>query len=83
MKIELVEWVDSRAILAEWMDAVEVASTTMDTLLTVGFVASENDERIILVSGHDPHMERYCGGLLIPKSAIVKRQRLAHREEKR
>lgn len=74
MKVVRVEWVDSRSVRAEWLEYDLFDEERLNVLESVGFLASEDDERIILVSCNDPHMEKYSGGIIIPKVAIVKRK---------
>ena len=73
MKVVWVEWVDSRAVDPSWF-ALDDADFDTDLLQTVGFLVSEDKKRLVLVSGHDPHMGKVAGGMIIPKSAIRSRK---------
>ncbi len=75
MKVEKVEWLDSRAPSSGWQELGDLP-TNLPSVLTVGFVAREDDESLTLVCGLDKFKEDFSGGMIIPKSAIVKRRQM-------
>jgi hypothetical protein len=68
-----VEWADS-AVLNDggWDDLSAFAQKAQDdlTVQTVGFVAHETDEALLIVSTVEERWDRALGALCIPKSAI-------------
>ena len=79
MRVEWVKWQDSRAVEPSWFEIADIHSTKLDALESVGFVAGEDDDRLILVTSYDPHMEKVSSGTIIPKVAILKRKVLRGR----
>jgi hypothetical protein len=77
----LIEWLDaSRLTNGDWADMKDIQPPAPHTCLSVGFIASENANGIILVPtiadvGHEDNSHVY-GGIMIPRGAIVSRELL-------
>lgn len=76
MKLEAVVWIDSGSTDG-WVDVDELPCEPV-TIHSVGWVAAENDECLILVPhvGQDRRHTCVCGNIAIPKCSIVKRRKL-------
>lgn len=82
LPLVVVEWVDSSSLAGgTWKDSDEVADTKPILIRSVGWVAREDRDSIVLVAHIAPHQS--SGDLCIPKSAIEHRRKLSDPKRKR
>lgn len=76
----LIEWVDSSRLGNAWVDWDEIPSAYLHLCVTVGFLACETKEAVILIPTiadiENPDNRHTYGGMLIPRSAIKRQRRL-------
>ena len=83
MKIELIEWYDAHSNTGwESQDAYEINFAVDLTIYSVGHVADESDDRVVLLQSYSSEEPRlYDCSLIIPKGCIVRRTKLYSTEE--
>ena len=72
-EVRHVVWIDSIG-KGGWGSIREFEEMKLDPITTVGFVAREDEESVLLVQSYStrerPEEDNYDNGILIPKSAI-------------
>jgi hypothetical protein len=74
LPITEITWEDSRSVAPKWHSAKGFPDEELMLLHSVGYIASEDEHRIILVSSFDPHVNKFQGGIIVPLSAVRKRK---------
>ena len=71
MKIYFIEWLDACHSSGSWVSKEEIEKESLCKVQSVGFLISENKERIIISSSWDGYYA--SGEITIPKKMIIKK----------
>lgn len=69
-----VEWVDSHADPRRVWKPVDELPVTPGKCVTVGFLARETADVLVIAGSHHPDGNAFAGEMAIPKRAITKRK---------
>lgn len=73
IKAEWIRWKDAQVSGHGWRGYEAAADETLCTMDTVGFIVSEDRERIVVAQTLDTTNENYANTTVIPKCWIVER----------
>ena len=76
LKMVKVEWLDAMSDDNTWQELEELAKQVLRPVTCVGWILSENENNIILISSLDEESQCGGGGGTIPKNCITKLTKL-------
>ena len=76
LKMVKVEWRDAMSDDNTWQELEELAKQVLRPVTCVGWILSENENNIILISSLDEESQCGGGGCTIPKNCITKLTKL-------